>query len=762
MSDHQAPADDARDPLREEDLRLQRRLEMAEATLRRTSGGRPLGVGAAGLVAWNLDLGTDAAYHSPHLDLFFGHDAPLPAWSYDVFLEHVVEEDRPLVDAAFRGAQRQDAHRDVECQIRRADGSVGLVEIAVLSIGSGTVAAILRDIRDHRAPRTRPLLCERALAAIAEGVVVAEAEADHPIVYVNAGFEDLTGYPAGECLGRNCRFLQGPASDPQAVGALRAAIRAHEPVRQILRNYRRDGSPFWNEVAVGPVKDADGRTTHYIGVQQDVTDAVYERTSADVVRVLSVSEPPRVHEALAQLGSALSASRGYVYRLRPDAPDLALLDAWSGGGAARGTRPFVPIADLPWLLKRLDMNEAIRVSDFAHDAEYASELRAVVSDDARTLVAVPVWAEEAGLLGLIGFEDDTAARAWTDGDVRLLRTAGHVLASALARRDASQRLAEREALHRSLLEALPDALFRLSADGVVQEAQLPPDAPVHLQPEAIEGQALADLLPSDLAHRARARLHRALQTGAVVQWETDVEWEGRPLALDVRFAPLSEGALAIIRDVSTERQLEVQLLDAVALTQRRIGRDLHDGLGQELTGLAYMVRALRLQLAGAASDNAVGGILDRLTAGIEAAIGHTHAHAHGLNPIELDRAGLGPALASLCERTAEVHGLRCDLTSTVSDELDEEVAYHLFRVAQEAITNAVKHADADAISVSLLRDQGHVVLEVHDSGRGFDVEADHTGMGLASIEYRARSIGATWQVESAPLSGTRVRIRVPD
>jgi diguanylate cyclase (GGDEF)-like protein/PAS domain S-box-containing protein len=113
---------------------------------------------------------------------------------------------------------------------------------------------------------------EAALAAATNGIVIVDAlQDDHPIVYVNAGFERLTGYSADEVVGRNCRFLQGGDTDPEALERFRRALREHRSDKVLVRNYRKDGSAFWNEVVLSPVLD-EGRLTHYVGVQLDVTE----------------------------------------------------------------------------------------------------------------------------------------------------------------------------------------------------------------------------------------------------------------------------------------------------------------------------------------------------------------------------------------------------------------------------------------------------------------------------------------------------------
>jgi len=116
------------------------------------------------------------------------------------------------------------------------------------------------------------LVRHRALDAAPLGVVITDPTmADNPIVYANDAFYRLTGYGPDETIGRNCRFLQGPETDPDRVGELRAAVDAAESASTVLRNYRRDGSIFWNHVEITPLTD-DGTVTHFVGFQHDVTD----------------------------------------------------------------------------------------------------------------------------------------------------------------------------------------------------------------------------------------------------------------------------------------------------------------------------------------------------------------------------------------------------------------------------------------------------------------------------------------------------------
>jgi diguanylate cyclase (GGDEF)-like protein/PAS domain S-box-containing protein len=108
-----------------------------------------------------------------------------------------------------------------------------------------------------------------------DGITVSDARLpDMPLVFVNPGFERMTGYPAEECVGKNCRFLQGDDREQAARAAINEVFRTNEPCLVTLRNYRKDGTLFYNELSLSPVLGNDGCVTHYLGIQKDVTDRV--------------------------------------------------------------------------------------------------------------------------------------------------------------------------------------------------------------------------------------------------------------------------------------------------------------------------------------------------------------------------------------------------------------------------------------------------------------------------------------------------------
>ena len=118
-------------------------------------------------------------------------------------------------------------------------------------------------------------LLQLVVDASNDGIVVAEREGDdHILIYANPAFERLTGYAVDDILYQDCRFLQGDDRDQPGLTAIRQALRNQQACRQIVRNYRKDGTPFWNELSISPVFNDNDQLTYYIGIQKDVTEQV--------------------------------------------------------------------------------------------------------------------------------------------------------------------------------------------------------------------------------------------------------------------------------------------------------------------------------------------------------------------------------------------------------------------------------------------------------------------------------------------------------
>ena len=168
----------------------------------------------------------------------------------------------------------------------------------------GGVVSLRTDVTNLKEIQETLILRDRAIASVISGVVITDpAQPDNPIVDVNPAFERMTGYSKAEVLGRNCRFLQGSESDPDAVAIIRDGTSAVRECQTVLRNYRKDGTPFWNEIKITPVRDpATGKAIHFVGVLTDVT----ERIEAQKALERALAELHRSNQELEQFAYMVS------------------------------------------------------------------------------------------------------------------------------------------------------------------------------------------------------------------------------------------------------------------------------------------------------------------------------------------------------------------------------------------------------------------------------------------------------------------------
>ncbi|HWK75501.1 MAG TPA: PAS domain S-box protein [Povalibacter sp.] len=221
-------------------------------------------------------------------------------------------------------------------------------------------------------------------------------------------------------------------------------------------------------------------------------------------------------------------------------------------------------------------------------------------------------------------------------------------------------------------------------------------------------------------------------------------------------------SLVVLQDVSERKQLERAILQAVNREQYRIGNDLHDGLGQELTGIALMLRGLAGRLT--TEYPPILPEIEGITRLVSSAIESTRALARGLSPVNLERGGLQDALEGLAMHATELYGVPTVFTHRVPANrlLNPELANHLYRIAQEAVRNAVRHGQARSIRLHLSAVRAKVRLAITDDGIGLPAEAmDAAGMGLKIMRYRARILGGEVSFEAAEPNGTRIVCECP-
>ncbi len=309
----------------------------------------------------------------------------------------------------------------------------------------------------------------------------------------------------------------------------------------------------------------------------------------------------------------------------------------------------------------------------------------------------------------------------------------------------------------ALLAALPEPVVLLGRDGALQDSLVPPAA----HPGALEH--LAGFLHGPHAPVALAALRAVDDSHART---LDIG----PGASDRRFelrlsAYQGDTVLALLHDVTDQRRLERRMLDEVARAQQQMGSDLHDGVCQQLTGLLLLAQALE----GAARRGQPTALADlsRLREHLAASAVEVRQVSQSLYPVVLAQHGLVDALRQLCSSVSALHGIPCTCITALDHLSLAGAAIHLYRIAQEAVANAVRHAHCTAIEVLLHRTASALVLEVRDDGTGLPTAPAprSPGMGLHSMSHRADAIGAFLTIsprDNGDTGGTVVRVALPD
>jgi PAS domain S-box-containing protein len=217
-----------------------------------------------------------------------------------------------------------------------------------------------------------------------------------------------------------------------------------------------------------------------------------------------------------------------------------------------------------------------------------------------------------------------------------------------------------------------------------------------------------------------------------------------------------EYVISVGIDVTERRRLEQEILQISEMEQRRIGQDLHDGLGQHLTATELMTEILQQKLARRSKADAarVGEIARQ----VREAISQTRLLARGLSPVVLESEGLMSALQQLADYTERVFRVRCQFDCEAPVLVDDHgTATHLYRIAQEAISNAIRHGKAKNILLSLRQQDGRIELRIRDDGVGLPQDYGKAeGMGLRIMQYRAGMIGGSLLVQNNPHGGVTV------
>lgn len=278
---------------------------------------------------------------------------------------------------------------------------------------------------------------------------------------------------------------------------------------------------------------------------------------------------------------------------------------------------------------------------------------------------------------------------------------------------------------------------------------------------------VADPKPDAVSRRMVKALERvALELGTAIQRVQSEEalrvaHDQLEVRVQRRTADLMRTNQALQEEITQRARLEREIIKISEQEQQRIGQELHDGVGQELTGLSYLATSLLQKLRG--KSLAESETAEELARGIPRVLGQLRSMVRGLVPLEIDAEDLKPALDSLLSSVEEQLEIVCRFeTDRRARVRHDETAVQVYRIAQEAVANAIRHGKASEITVSLKPKEDQIELTVRDNGVGIQANAQTTnGCGLRIMRHRAQVIGGTLKVHGMDEGGTLVTCEFP-
>jgi PAS domain S-box-containing protein len=597
------------------------------------------------------------------------------------------------------------------------------------------------------------------------------------IQFWNRGARELYGFTSKEAVGRGSHELLR-TKFPISLAELEEELRQTGSWEGELHHWTRGGT----EIVVSSrlqLVPHDSKGLLVLECTRDITEtkraherlqnrlreqAVVARFSLDALQATNIQTV--CDDATHLLVREMEVDFSSLFELLPDRRTLLLRsgDGWKPGNIGLTRIDVGEETVTGWALQ---LNQPIVIEDIRKDRHM--RLPAYIKDHQITSsMAVVIQGRERpfGVLSV----DTIERREFEPEDVHFLEAIGNVVATATSRLQFEHDLRDMAARLKGIVDTAVDGIITINEQGIVETLNPSAERIFGYAADEVVGKNISMLMPEPYRSEHDGYLERYRRTGERRIIGVGREVRGRrkngiefPMDLAVSATNLGDRRIftGLVRDITERKKLEQEILEISDQEKRRLGSDLHDDLCQRLASIRFLCDALQTTF-GTASPEENNKRLTQIGTDLSDSIDRTRMLARGLAPVALEKNGLASALEELTRSTKAVSGVRCTFNAKQTFAIQDTVAAtHLFRIAQEAITNALKHARPKTILVALEIERNKHVLTIKDDGDGFspsEAREGSEGMGLRTIAYRAGMIGGDMEVDSDAGRGTTIAV----